>query len=105
MSEYTPMDSPFVNAEERQNRQEITRSMERHGFLHYPGEFWHYNKGDSLYQLQARTGQPGRFGPVDWDRATNAVTPFADPRALLTSLDVLESLIQQATQRLAGREG
>jgi len=25
MSEYTPMDSPFVNAEERQNRQEITR--------------------------------------------------------------------------------
>jgi D-alanyl-D-alanine dipeptidase len=105
MSECTPMDSPFVNAEERQNRQEITRSMERHGFLHYPGEFWHYNKGDSLYQIQARTGQPGRFGPVDWDRATNAVTPFEDPRALLTPLDVLESLIQQATQRLAGREG
>ena len=105
MSECTPMDSPFVNAEERQNRQEITRSMERHGFLHYPGEFWHYDKGDSLYQIQARTGQPGRFGPVDWDPATNAVTPFEDPRALLTPLDVLESLIQQATQRLAGREG
>jgi hypothetical protein len=103
MSEYTPMDSPFVSAEERQNRQEITRVMERHGFLHYPGEFWHYNKGDSLYQIQARTGQAGRYGPVDWDRATNTVAPFEDPRALLTPLDVLESLIQQAMQRLGGR--
>src|SRR5512137_2185509 len=104
MSEYSPMDSPFVNAEERRNRQEITRVMERHGFLHYPGEFWHYNKGDSLYQIQARTSQPGRYGPVDWDRATNTVTPYADARGLLTPLDVLESLIQQAMQRLGGRE-
>jgi len=104
MSEYTPMDSPFVNAEERRNRQEITRVMERHGFLHYPGEFWHYNKGDSLYQIQARTGQPGRYGPVDWDRTANTVTPYADPRGLLTPLDVLESLIQQAMERLGKRE-
>lgn len=104
MSEYTPMDSPFVTAEERQNRQEITRVMERHGFLHYPGEFWHYNKGDSLYQIQARTGQPGRFGPVDWDPATNRVTPYADPLGVLTPLDVLESLIQQALARLGTRE-
>jgi D-alanyl-D-alanine dipeptidase len=65
MSEYTPMNSPFVTAEEKQNRQEITRMMEQRGFLHYLGEFWHYNKGDSLYQIQAKTGQPGRYGPVD----------------------------------------
>jgi len=102
MSEYTPMDSPFVNAEERQNRQEITRVMERHGFLHYPGEFWHYNKGDSLYQIQARSGQPGRYGPVDWNPVTNAVTPYDDPRAPLSPLEVLEPLIQQAVQRLRG---
>jgi D-alanyl-D-alanine dipeptidase len=104
MSEYTPMDSPFVSVEERQNRQEITRMMEAHGFLHYPGEFWHYNKGDSLYQIQAKSGQPGRYGPVDWDPASNAVTPYADPLGLLTPLDVLEPLIQQAMQRLGQRE-
>src|SRR5512137_429218 len=104
MSEYTPMDSPFVNAEERRNRLEITRVMERHRFLHYPGEFWHYNKGDSLYQIQANSGQPGRYGPVDWDPASNAVTPYADPLALLTTLDVLEPLIQQAMQRLNERD-
>ena len=101
MSEYTPMDSPFVTAEERQNRLEITRMMEQHGFLHYPGEFWHYNKGDSLYQIEAKTGQPGRYGPVHWDAATNEVTPFADPSALLTPYDVLEQLIEQAMQRLS----
>jgi zinc D-Ala-D-Ala dipeptidase len=105
MSEYTPMDSPFVNAEERQNRLEITRMMEAHGFLHYPGEFWHYNKGDSLYQIQAKSGRPGRYGPVDWDTATNAVTPYADPRGLLTPLDVFEPLIQEAMQRLGERRG
>jgi D-alanyl-D-alanine dipeptidase len=103
MSEYTPMNSPFVTAEERQNREEITRVMERHGFLHYPGEFWHYNKGDSLYQIQARTGQPGRYGPVDWDPATNRVTPYADPLGVLTPLDTLESLIQQSLARLGTR--
>jgi len=105
MSEYTPMDSPFVSAEERQNRHEITRMMEAHGFLHYPGEFWHYNKGDSLYQIQANSGQPGRYGPVDWDPASNAVTPYADPLGLLTPLDIFDPLIQQAMQRLAGRAG
>jgi zinc D-Ala-D-Ala dipeptidase len=104
MSEYTPMNSPFVTGEERENRQAITRVMEQHGFLHYPGEFWHYNKGDSLYQIQARTGQPGRYGPVDWEPATNRVTPYADPRGVLTPLDVLESLIQQALTRLRPRE-
>jgi len=77
--------------------------MERHGFLHYPGEFWHYNKGDSLYQIQARTGRPGRYGPVDWDPKTNTVTSYADSRGLLTSLDVLESLVQEAMQRLGER--
>jgi D-alanyl-D-alanine dipeptidase len=102
MSEYTAMDSPFVGAEDRQNRQEITRLMERHGFLHYPGEFWHYNQGDSLYQILAHTGQPGRYGPVDWDPATNAVTPYDDPRTPLSPLEVLEPLIQQAMERLRG---
>ncbi len=102
MSEYTPMDSPFVTAEERANRLEITRLMERRGFLHYPGEFWHYNQGDSLYQIQAGSGRPGRYGPVDWDPATNEVTPFADPFALLTPHDILDGLIEQSMRRLAG---
>ena len=105
MSEYTPMDSPFVSAEERENRLEITRTMEAHGFLHYPGEFWHYNKGDSLYQIQAKSGRPGRYGPVDWDPVSNAVTPYADPRGLLTPLDVFGPLIQEAMQRLGERHG
>ena len=102
MSEYTPMDSPFVSAEERHNRVEITQMMERHGFMHYPGEFWHYNKGDALWQIETGSGQPGRYGPVHWDPVLNQVRPFDDPRALLTPYDVLEPLIEQAMGRIKG---
>lgn len=101
MSEYTPMDSPFVSAEERANRAAITGVMERHGFMHYEGEFWHYNKGDSLYQIETNSGLPGRYGPAHWDPATNAVTPFADRFAMLTPFDTLEPLIEEAMSRLA----
>jgi D-alanyl-D-alanine dipeptidase len=100
MSEYTPMDSPFISAEERENRVAITEVMEQHNFLHYPGEFWHYNSQDSLYQIQVGLGQPGRYGPVDWDARTNTVTPFADPTALLTPYDLLEQLIEDSMKRV-----
>ena len=78
MSEYTPMNSPFISLEEQQNRRDITAAMERHGFLHYPGEFWHYNKGDALYHYMAKTGKAADYGPVHWDPATNQVTPYTD---------------------------
>ena len=94
MSEYTPMGCPFIAQEERENRWEITRVMERHGFLHYPGEFWHYNQGDSLYQIEAQTGKPGIYGPVHCDLATGQVSPYADPLALLTPSDVLGQMIE-----------
>ena len=94
MSEYTPMDCPFVSAEEHANRREITCMMEQHGFLHYPGEFWHYNKGDSLYQIEAHTDKPGIYGPVHWDAATGKVTPYDDPLALLTPAYVLGRMIE-----------
>jgi D-alanyl-D-alanine dipeptidase len=100
MSEYTPMDCPFVSPEEHENRMAITRVMERHGFMHYPGEFWHYNKGDCLYQIEAQTGQPGIYGPVHWDPATDQVTPYGDPFAPLTPADMLGQMIEESLQRI-----
>ena len=100
MSEYTPMDSPFITDEERQHRREITELMERHGFLHYPGEFWHYNKGDSLYHLMSKTGKPAPYGPVHWDPDTNEVTPYDDVASPLTPPDVMADHLQQALTRL-----
>ena len=66
MSEYTPMDSPFITPEERDNRREITAVMERHGFIHFPGEFWHYNSGDALAQILTKSSQPlqDNLGPT-----------------------------------------
>ena len=100
MSEYTPMDSPFVTVAAGQNRRAITALMERHGFLHYPGEFWHYNKDDALYHYTAETGQPAPYGSVHWDPITNQVTPYADVHSPLTPAEEMATHLKAALTRL-----
>ena len=99
MSEYTPMDSPFVNAAERANRLAITAVMERHGFMHYPGEFWHYNKGDAYVEYLAKSGKPARYGAVSIDTTTGKVTPLANPKELLTPVEEVKRLIEESLAR------
>ncbi len=99
MSEHTPMRSPFVSADALRNRLEITAMMEAHGFIHFPFEFWHFNQGDALGHLLAGQPAPARYGPVDWDPATNRVTPCADPLRPLNPMDVIEQEIAAATRR------
>jgi D-alanyl-D-alanine dipeptidase len=100
MSELTPMDSPFVSAEAQQNRIDITAMMEAHGFLHYPGEFWHYNKGDALYHMVTKSGQVSPYGPVHWDQATNKVVAYDDVSLPLTPPELMGELLDQALTRL-----
>jgi D-alanyl-D-alanine dipeptidase len=100
MSEYTPMDSPFISTEEQQNRTAITSLMERHGFLHYPGEFWHYNKGDALYHHRSGTGQPAQYGCVHWDADSNKVTPYDDVTSPLTPPDLMTEHLHRSLDRL-----
>ena len=100
MSELTPMDCPFLNEEERENRRAITEVMERHHFTHFPGEFWHYNQGDALDQILRKTGVPGRYGPVHWDPASKNVIPYEDPARPLNSIENLEAEIDKALTRL-----
>jgi len=101
MSVYTPMESPFVDVEYRRNRQAITTIMEQHGFLHYPGEFWHYNKGDALFHLRDAAGTPACYGPVHWDPATSMVTPYDNMTSPLVPPDVLAQHLELALDRLA----
>ena len=99
MSERTPMRSPFIKADELANRLAITAVLEKHGFIHYPHEFWHYNQGDALgYALSGQTG-PARYGPVHWDAQTNGVTPCEDPILPLNPMEVIEREIEAAIQR------
>jgi len=105
MSEYTPMESPFITPEERDTRREITAVMERHGFLHFPGEFWHYNSGDALAQLLAKSSQPGRYGPIHLDLASGSVTPYDDPMAPLIPIEQMAGALEQALQQITSAEG
>ncbi len=100
MSERTPMRSPFIDAADLENRLAITEMMESHGFMHFPFEFWHYNKGDAGDHILNQLDRPARYGPVHWDPATNEVTPYENPMNPLNPLKVIETEIAAATERL-----
>jgi D-alanyl-D-alanine dipeptidase len=99
ISERTPMRSPFVEADAIENRLAITALMESHGFMHFPFEFWHYNKGDAGAHILTGNPEPCRYGPVNWNPQTNQVTPVPDPLALLNPLPVIEKEIAAAMER------
>ncbi len=95
LSELTPMASPFISPTARQNRREITALMDRHGFVTYPWEFWHYNAGDAYAEQLNRTGRPARYGPVHVDAADGSVTPIADPTSPLNSPATIRELMER----------
>jgi len=100
ISEKTPMRSPYIAEEELQNRLEITGIMESHGFMHFPCEFWHYNKGDAGDHILNGKSEPARYGPVNWDADTNEVSPVDDPMSPLNPLPQIEKEIEAAMKRL-----
>jgi D-alanyl-D-alanine dipeptidase len=99
MSERTPMRSPFIEQQELENRLAITAVMESHGLMHFPFEFWHFNKGDAGGHLLTGQSAPARYGAVNWNRETNQVTPVPDPLTPLNPLPVIEKEIAAAVQR------
>jgi len=99
MSERSPMRSLFVEAEALGNRLAITSLMEAHGFIHYPFEFWHYNKGDALGHILAGISGPARYGAVDWNPRTNKVSAVWDPTEPLNPMSVIEQEVVAAMQR------
>lgn len=101
VSEKTPMRSPFISEEESRNRLEITTVMESHGLMHFPYEFWHFNKGDVGEHILNGKSEPARYGPVNWDPQTNEVSPVDYPMSPLNPLPRIEQEIAAAMERLA----
>ncbi|MFN0077978.1 MAG: M15 family metallopeptidase [Prosthecobacter sp.] len=99
MSECTPMRSPFVAPEHVATRLEICAMMEKHGFIHFPFEFWHFDKDDAGMHILTGNPAPCRFGPVNWNAQTNEVTPVENPLTLLNPLSVIETEIAAALKR------
>jgi len=102
MSEHTPMRSPFISAEHLENRLAITAMMEARGFVHFPYEYWHFNKSDAMGHVLSGLPAPACYGPVDWDSQTNQVMAYADALGPLNPLEQMEQEIALAMHR-AGR--
>jgi len=99
-SELTPMASPFICDQAKQNRAEITAVMNRAGFLAYPYEFWHYNKDDAYCEMLNETHRPARYGPIDYDAKTNTVTPVENPTQRLNTPAEIEREMALSLTRL-----
>lgn len=99
MSARTPMASPFVPEQAQRNRREISALMQRHGFVAYPWEFWHYSSGDAYDQFLQRTGRPAVYGPVDGDPVSGAVVPLNNPTEPLNSDHEIRAEIAAALRR------
>lgn len=99
LSEKTPMGSPFLPRQDRANRAAITRIMARHGFVAYPYEFWHYNRGDAMEACLRRSLKPARYGPVDVDPSNCTVTPIAEALEPLNRLDELAARLAEVARQ------
>ncbi len=77
--------------------------MAKHGFITYPWEFWHYNKGDAYDHYINQTGQPACYGAVDVNLADGSVQAIADPLTPLNSYAEIESEMRAAVERRATR--
>lgn len=99
MSECTPMRSPFIDAKSLENRLEITSLMESHGFMHFPFEFWHFNKNDAGGHILTSNPAPARYGAVNWNPLSNVVTPVENPLTPLNPLPAFEKEVAAAMKR------
>ena len=95
VSENTPMASPFVSPEARRNREAINEIMGQCGFVPYPYEFWHYSHGDVDWHVTTNDPAPARYGPVDCDVDTGAVTPVTNPTEPMVSVDHLRRKLER----------
>jgi D-alanyl-D-alanine dipeptidase len=100
LSELTPMASPFASVDAIRNRTEISEIMQRHGFIAYPYEFWHYSKGDAYAEYLTDSGNPARYGAVDFDIASGNITPIPNPKDPLHSMVDIEKHLELSLNRL-----
>ncbi len=86
ISERTPMASPFLNEEQRRNREAVSALMRQFGWIAYPYEFWHFSSGDSYAEHLTHSRRVARYGPVRHEGTTVVPIPEPESDALLEPL-------------------
>ena len=107
ISEVTPMASPYVTRQQKQNRSLVSRMFREQDFLAYPYEFWHFSAGDVFGSLiEERSDRKAKYGPVLIDPSTGDVTPIPSPEREIVPREVaLRRIEEMLDQRYADAEG
>ena len=100
MSEITFMDSPFISPKAQKNRREIKEVMEKHSFMAYPYEFWHFSSGDAYSEYLLDTGKPARYGAISFSPSSGDISTVENPEVPLHSMDNIQDKIDAAVKRL-----
>lgn len=100
MSELTFMDSPFISETATVNRREIKTILEKHGFIAYPFEFWHFSQGDAYAEYITKSGKDARYGAVKFDLSTGKIIPLENPEKPLHSMEQIQGEIDSALARI-----
>lgn len=99
LSELTPIDSPFISTKSRNNRMEITGLMERHGFIAYPYEFWHYSSGDAYAEFLTGSNKEARYGSIHWITKTGKIISLKNAREPLHKSEEIMKKIRHALKK------
>lgn len=100
MSELTFMDSPFISDKATKNRREIKRILQKHGFVAYPFEFWHFSQGDAYAEHLSNSGKKAKYGAVNFDLTSGKVVPIINPEKPLYSMEQIQEKIESALTRI-----
>ncbi len=98
MSHLTPMNSPFVSSEARDNRLLITCLMNKAGFFEYPYEFWHYNAGDCYAAYLSYYKTPAIYSPIHL-LPDGSIQPIANPTEYLNPLEEIDRVLQTTLEK------
>ncbi|MBI4157988.1 D-alanyl-D-alanine carboxypeptidase family protein [Candidatus Woesebacteria bacterium] len=68
-------DYPYLPKELVKNRKLLKKVMEKHGFVNYPFEYWHFSMGD-VYAVYFIGDKYAKFSPVEYDFKKKKMFPL-----------------------------
>ena len=64
-NDFTFTYSSHITKEQKKNRKQLVKLMKRHGFVNFPGEWWHFSYGDRMWAAYKGKRNGGIYGSAE----------------------------------------